>query len=257
MPNETMYDSTNVSAIPLSATLVLVYIDGDYQTAVQARSRLPNAELVRTTTTASGSLLAQIYDCERGDGNAQQAADWARRKLALHLRPTIYCSRIGSPGEGWPDVQKALTAIGISLNAVDFGIADYTGRPHLVIGSAFTQYANPATSGGDYDLSLTNGIWPNEPEPNMLNKPAAQIVATPTGKGYYIVAEDGGVFAFGDAMFHDSLPQLGIIPSQPVVSMALHEPTPGTVDGYWLLGADGGVFALPPGKIPFYGAANK
>ncbi len=90
----------------------------------------------------------------------------------------------------------------------------------------------------------------------MLNKPAVQLIATPTGKGYYIVAADGGIFAFGDAQFYDSLPQLGITPAQPVVSMALHE-TNNVVDGYWLLGSDGGVFSLPPGKIPFYGAANK
>jgi hypothetical protein len=90
----------------------------------------------------------------------------------------------------------------------------------------------------------------------MLNKPACAIVATPDSKGYYIVAEDGGVFAFGDAPFHDSLPQLGITPAQPVVDMALCL-NGSSVLGYWLVGADGGVFSLPPGQVPFYGAANK
>ena len=251
-----MFDSTNVSAIPLTANLILVYMDGNFITLTPARQRFPNARLILTTVTAAGNLLAQIYDCERGDGNAQQAAAWAERKLSIHERPTIYCSRIGSPGCGWPDVQKALAALSIPLSTVDFGIADYTSIPHLVPGSAFTQYANPPSSGGDYDLSLTNGVWPNEPNPAMLNKPASQIVATPSGKGYYIVAEDGGVFAFGDAPFFESLPEIGVIPSQPIVSMALYSPS-GVVSGYWLLGADGGVFSLPPGKTPFYGAANK
>jgi hypothetical protein len=31
------------------------------------------------------------------------------------------------------------------------------------------------------------------------------IVATPTGKGYWIIASDGGVFSFGDAQFFGSL----------------------------------------------------
>ena len=28
------------------------------------------------------------------------------------------------------------------------------------------------------------------------------MAPTPTGKGYWLVASDGGVFAFGDAGFH-------------------------------------------------------
>jgi hypothetical protein len=205
-----------------------------------------------------GSLAAQIYDCERGDGNAQTAANWVVLKLERHERPTVYCSRVGEPGFGWPDVLAALDQRHIAHSSVDFGIADYYSgyQPHLVPRSAFTQFANPPGSGGDFDVSLTNGVWPNVPNPDMLNKPACAIVATPDSKGYYIVAQDGGVFAFGDAPFHDSLPQLGITPAQPVVDMALYAPG-GSVEGYWLVGADGGVFSLPPGRTPFYGAANK
>lgn len=251
MPNEVMYDSTNVAAIPSNATLILTYIDGQYNTYAAARARFPTARLVTTTTTFNGNLAAQIYDCERGDGNAQQAAAWAQQQLHLHQRPTIYCSRIGSPGYGWPDVQRALTALNISLSAVDFGIADYTGKPHLVVGSAFTQYASPAFgSGGDYDISLTNGVWPNVPPSAMLNKPAVAIVPTSTGKGYWIVAADGGVFSFGDAQFKGSLPSLGVTPAQPIVSAAGV-----SNNGYWLLGADGGVFSF--GAAQFYGSANK
>jgi hypothetical protein len=252
MPSQTMYDSTNVAAIPSTATLILVYIDGNYQTAGPARLRFPTAQLVSTTTSFVGAPAARIFDCERGDGNATSAAYWAERELLAKRRPTIYCSRIGEPGYGWPDVKRELQANGISLLAVDFGIADYTGHPHLLPGSAFTQYASPATgSGGDYDLSLTNGVWPNGPNPAMLNKPACAIVGTSTGKGYWIAAEDGGIFAFGDAQFKGSLPALGITPAQPIVGMAA---VPSN-DGYWLVGADGGVFSF--GSAPFEGAANK
>ena len=34
-----------------------------------------------------------------------------------------------------------------------------------------------------------------------LNAPIAGMVPTPSGKGYYLVGADGGVFAFGDAQF--------------------------------------------------------
>ncbi len=30
------------------------------------------------------------------------------------------------------------------------------------------------------------------------------MTATPTGKGYWLVASDGGVFSFGDARFYGS-----------------------------------------------------
>ncbi|MEO7836217.1 MAG: hypothetical protein ABIS21_01085, partial [Acidimicrobiales bacterium] len=37
-----------------------------------------------------------------------------------------------------------------------------------------------------------------------LNRPIVGISATPGGRGYRLVASDGGVFAFGDARFYGS-----------------------------------------------------
>jgi hypothetical protein len=63
-------------------------------------------------------------------------------------------------------------------------------------------------------------------------------------QGYDLVGGDGGVFAFGDAKSHGSLPGLGIMPAKPIVGDAI------TTDGagYWLAGADGGVFAFGNAK---------
>lgn len=253
MASETMYDSTTPAAIPKTATLILTYIDGIYKTDAAVAQQFPTARRETTTITAYGDLNAKIYDCERGNGDATQAAAWALRVIRqTGRRPTIYCSRIGSPGYGWSWVVTALEALGIKPAQVDFGIADYTGQPHLVPGSAFTQYANPTYTGANYDLSLTNGVWPNDPPAGMLNAPASGIVASSSGKGYAIVAEDGGVFCFGDFPFHGSLPEYKIQPAKPIVGMA----APPNEPYYWLVGADGGVFALPPGVAPFYGAAN-
>lgn len=165
MASEIMYDS--VTDVPPWATLILAYIDGLYNNFTRIRTEHPTAVVVPTTTSIVGLLTAQVYDCEKGDGNATQAADWARRKLAIHQRPTIYCSRLGTPGYGWQWVKSALIAAGIPLSAVDFGIADYTGVPHLLPGTVFTQYANPTYTGANYDKSITNGIWPstNPPPP--------------------------------------------------------------------------------------------
>lgn len=38
-----------------------------------------------------------------------------------------------------------------------------------------------------------------------LNEPVSGTVASPTGGGCLMVAEDGGVFTFGEVPFHGSL----------------------------------------------------
>jgi hypothetical protein len=82
--------------------------------------------------------------------------------------------------------------------------------------------------------------------------PASSGAATPQPAGtsqaesYWLVAGDGGVFAFGSAAFYGSLGGLPL--NAPIVGMA-----PGSDDnGYWLVGADGGVFAF--GNAGYYGS---
>ena len=61
---------------------------------------------------------------------------------------------------------------------------------------------------------------------------------TSTGKGYWLVGGDGGVFTFGDAGYFGSVPAVTTKKlAAPVVGMA------STTDskGYWLVGADGGI----------------
>ena len=74
------------------------------------------------------------------------------------------------------------------------------------------------------------------------------VAATP-GRGYWVVASDGGVFSFGDAQFYGSMGGQPL--SAPVVGMAA---TPDG-KGYWLVGADGGVFAF--GNAPFSRLAER
>jgi len=75
--------------------------------------------------------------------------------------------------------------------------------------------------------------------------PAVAIVPTTSGKGYYLIFADGGVFSYGDAWFWGSMGDEEL--NAPIVDGAI---TP-TGKGYWLLGADGGVFAF--GDARFYG----
>ncbi len=68
----------------------------------------------------------------------------------------------------------------------------------------------------------------------------ASLLYTPESprSGYWTVAADGGVFAFGGARFAGSTGSLRL--NQPIVAMAA---TP-SGNGYWLVARDGGVFAF-------------
>ena len=70
----------------------------------------------------------------------------------------------------------------------------------------------------------------------------------PTPQGYWFVAADGGIFAFGNAGFYGSTGSLRL--RQPIVGMAA---TP-SGNGYWLVAADGGIFAF--GDAGFYGSTG-
>ena len=79
-------------------------------------------------------------------------------------------------------------------------------------------------------------------------RPVVGMGGTPSGRGYWLVGGDGGVFAFGDAGFHGSAGALRL--GRPVVGMAS---TP-TGRGYWLVASDGGIFAF--GDAEFHGSAG-
>jgi ribosomal protein L24E len=66
-----------------------------------------------------------------------------------------------------------------------------------------------------------------------LNKPVQSLVPDPDGTGYWLVASDGGIFAFKS----DFKGSLG--------STKLNKPITGMVpygDGYMMVGEDGGIF---------------
>ncbi|HVW32442.1 MAG TPA: hypothetical protein VHL53_07880 [Acidimicrobiia bacterium] len=58
----------------------------------------------------------------------------------------------------------------------------------------------------------------SRPYRRTLNGPVLDSVAVPSGAGYYMVASDGGIFAFPDAPFAGSLG--ADPPARPVVSVA-------------------------------------
>jgi hypothetical protein len=79
-----------------------------------------------------------------------------------------------------------------------------------------------------------------------LAAPIVGIASTPTGGGYWEVAADGGIFAFGDAGYYGSMG--GHHLAAPIVGIAAAP----TGHGYWEVAADGGIFAF--GSAGFHGS---
>ena len=80
-----------------------------------------------------------------------------------------------------------------------------------------------------------------------LAAPVVGMVPSADGGGYFMVAADGGVFAFGDAVFAGSCPAIGGCAGAAVAVMP-----DATGNGYWLVTATGHVYAF--GDAPFLGA---
>ena len=90
--------------------------------------------------------------------------------------------------------------------------------------------------------------WLSQPAPGHLNKPIVGMAPTGDGKGYWNVASDGGLFAFGDAHFHGSMGGRPL--NRPIVAMAATR----SGDGYWEVASDGGLFAF--GNAGFFGSTG-
>ena len=75
------------------------------------------------------------------------------------------------------------------------------------------------------------------------------IAATPSGRGYWLFAADGGVFTYGDAPFEGSVG--GATLRAPIVGGASTE----SGHGYDLYATDGGVFNF--GDAEFCGSTGR
>jgi hypothetical protein len=92
-----------------------------------------------------------------------------------------------------------------------------------------------------------------------LNRPIVGMAVTPSGFGYWLVASDGGIFAYGDATAHFYSSTGGIHLVSPIIGISA------AIDslGYYLYAKDGGMFVFqqrppfgPQVHEPFFGSAG-
>ncbi len=141
-----------------------------------------------------------------------------------------------------PDVGSAGDSLTVGFPSPNPSLA----ASYALFGPGYRVGFRTATSGGQ--VSSFESAPPMGSLAGVLNKPIVGMAATPDGKGYWLVAADGGIFAFGDAGFYGSTGNLVL--NKPIVGMAA---TPDG-KGYWLVAADGGIFAF--GDAGFYGSTG-
>ncbi len=75
--------------------------------------------------------------------------------------------------------------------------------------------------------------------PHSLNAPIVGMVPSTDGGGYFMVASDGGVFAFGDARFEGSCPGIGGCSGAAVAVVP-----DASGNGYWVMTSTGSVYTF-------------
>src|SRR6202050_3240774 len=165
-----------------------------------------------------------------------------------------------------PPAQHGYWLVGSDGGIFTFGSAQFygsTGSLHLqrpVVGITPTAsrggYWLVASDGGIFNYGDAGfygsipglGLHPaGSGQPNSLNAPIVGMVPSADGGGYFMVASDGGVFAFGDARFAGSCPGIGGCSGAAVAVMP-----DASGNGYWVVTSSGSVY--PFGDAVNYGA---
>ena len=172
-----------------------------------------------TTTPISPPAAARGYYLVGSDGGVFTfgGAEFYGSTGSLKLqRPIVGITSTVNDGGYW--------LVASDGGIFSFGDAGYYGSiPGLGVAPA-------GTSGGDH-----------------LNAPIVGMVASSDGGGYFMVAADGGVFAFGDATFEGSCPGIGGCAG---AAVAVAPDASGR--GYWLITATGHIYSF--GDAAYYGA---
>jgi hypothetical protein len=77
-----------------------------------------------------------------------------------------------------------------------------------------------------------------------INTTVVSMASTKSGKGYWLLAADGGVFSFGDAAFKGSLPGSGLCKWPTGVKLVRTF----SGNGYWVQASDGSTWAFGDAK---------
>jgi len=141
-----VYDSVTPGTLP-SSQAAAVYADGAYAASA---SQMSGHHSVLWIDTNGSVPNANVLDVEPGDATPSGAATWVQSHLSKQPNSVaiVYTMR-----SDWSAVQSAIGGLpSWEQGHVRYWIADPTGVPHVVPGSAATQWY----WGSNYDISTAN-----------------------------------------------------------------------------------------------------
>jgi hypothetical protein len=232
-----------------------------------------------TTVTIEGNYFYGATAAAFGgvDANGQVNADGSITVVAPPGSPGVVNVTVTTPGGTsapvpgdeytyLPPPQHGYWLVGSDGGIFSFGSAQFYGstgalrlqRP--VVGIVPTAdrggYWLDASDGGSFAFGDAGfygsipglGLHPaGSGLPNSLDAPIVGMVPSADGGGYFMVASDGGVFAFGDARFAGSCPGIGGCAGPAVAVMP-----DATGNGYWVVTQNGLVYTF--GDALYFGA---
>ena len=143
-----------------------------------------------------------------------------------------------NPDQGAPAGGTSVTITGLQMTGIT-GVSFGSTPAASFTQNSSTQITAVSPAGtGTVDITLTNAQGTSIP--GLLDQ------FSYSSPGYWEVASDGGIFAFGGAPFYGSMGGKPL--NQPIVGIAS---TP-TGTGYWQVASDGGLFAF--GGAQFHGS---
>jgi hypothetical protein len=99
------------------------------------------------------------------------------------------------------------------------GLGQHVSNVVGIMSSGTSDYALTTSTATVTNFGTANTYPPSGPL--ALNSPVSSITPMFAGNGYWLIAKDGGVFAYGGAPYEGSLPELGIHGADIVGSAAL------------------------------------
>jgi len=268
---------------PITGFIITPYANGVAQTPITLAAGAPGSSLDPTpgahdsylvTGLINGDTYTFTVQAVNGVGNGNPSSPSAPVTPAPTAPGTPVIGTV-TPGNG-----SALVTWTVPANGGDpitgFIITPYANGVaqtpiHLTAGApgsaldptpgAHDSYLVTGLINGDtytFTVQAVNGVGASTP--STPTPPVTPSVPTPPsapgggpgagnkGQGYWLVASDGGIFAFGDLQFYGSTGSIHL--NKPIVGMAA-TPDDG---GYWLVASDGGIFAY--GDAAFFGSTG-
>jgi hypothetical protein len=270
---------TTIAPDPIDVAVSGAQSNGGSPTFTAAYGALPSGVTVNShglscsqlspSTAINGSLASGTYtllgaSCGGVTLSGSNATDYAVSYTSASGDFTVTGGPVPAPPAPAPTYGYWL--VGSDGGIFNFGSAQFYGSTGSLKLQRPVVGISPTTNKGGYWLVASDGgifafgdagFFGSIPgdglapagsgRPHSLNAPIVAMVPSSDGGGYFMVASDGGVFAFGDARFAGSCPGIGGCSGAAVAVVP-----DASGNGYWLVTQTGNIYAF--GDAPFYGA---